>query len=260
MSEFTTGNAPGLQPAVESQESQVTWVGRRGQDLVATRSVTIDATTVDGGNAPTTVLRGGMVLALQDTGGKANAYDPDANNGQQIAAGVLEKSQSMLVDGVATDRFSQILVHGLVRESQLIGLDPRAKQQLGSRLIFDRDQAASVGVLMHPRGVYRKGANYIVTAGDNGLLFVATAAVTFTLPTPQNGLAFRFVQTADADLIIATALSNIVHKGNAAAAQVAFSTASQKIGSQVLVECLYTATNTLRWVVTNLGGTTATVS
>ena len=260
MSEFTTGNVPGLQPAVESQEVQVTWVGRRGQDLVATRSVTIDAAAIDADNAPQSVLRGGMVLALQDTGGKANVYDPDANNGQQIAAGVLEKPQSMLVDGVATDRFTQMLVHGLVRESQLVGLDPRAKQQLASRFVFDRDQAAAVGVLMHPRGVYRKGANYVVTANDNGLLFVATAAVTFTLPTPQNGLAYRFLQTADADLVIATALNNIVHKGGGSAVQVAFSTASQKIGSQVLVECMYTAADTLRWVVTNLGGTTATVS
>lgn len=260
MSEFTTGNVPGLQPAVESQEAQVTWVGRRGQDLVATRSVTIDAATVDAGNSPATVLRGGVVLALQDTGGKANAYDPDANNGQQIAVGILEKSQSMLVDGVATDRFSQILVQGLVRESQLIGLDPRAKQQLGSRFVFDRDEAADVGVLMHPRGVYRKGANYTVTESDNGLMFVATAAVTFTLPAPQNGLAYRFVQTADADLVISAALGNLIHKGSAAASQVAFSTASQKIGSQVLVECLYIAADTLRWVVTNLGGTTATVS
>ena len=30
-----------------------------------------------------------------------------------------------------------------------------------------------------------------------------------------------------------------------------------KIGSQVLVECVYTATGTLRWVVSNIGGTTA---
>ncbi len=260
MSEFTPGNVPGLQPAVESQETQVTWVGRRGQDLVATRPVTIDSTTVDADNVPSSALRGGLVLALQDTGGKANAYEPDANNGQQIAAGILETSQSMLLNGVATDRFGQMLVHGLVRESQLIGLDPRGKQQLAARFVFDRDQAASVGVLMHPRGVYRKGANYVVTADDNGLLFIATAAVTFTLPAPQNGLAYRFLQTADADLTISTPLSDIVHKGDAEASQVTFSTASQKIGSQVLVECLYIAADTLRWVVTNLGGTTATVS
>ena len=39
-----------------------------------------------------------------------------------------------------------------------------------------------------------------------------------------------------------------------------FSTASEKIGSHVLVECIYTADSTLKWLVSNLGGTTATVA
>ena len=164
----------------------------------------------------------------------------------------------MLVDGVAADRFTQILVHGLVKESELVGLDPRAKQQLAGRFVFDKDLGASLGVLMHPRGIYRKSANYAVTAADNGLLFLATAAVSFTLPAKQNGLAFRFFQTADNDLSIAGS-GDIVHKGNAAASTVTFNTATQKIGSHALVECLYTADNTLKWVVSNLGGTTATV-
>jgi len=98
-----------------------------------------------------------------------------------------------------------------------------------------------------------------VVADDNGLLFLADATVTFTLPTKQNGLAFRFAQTANSNLVIAGA-GDIVHKGNAAASSVTFSTANEKIGSHVLVECLYTAAGTLKWLVTNLGGTTATVA
>ena len=117
---------------------------------------------------------------------------------------------------------------------------------------------ASLGVLMHPRGIYRKSANYVVTAADNGLLFLATAAVSFTLPTKENGLAFRFLQTADFDLTI-VGNADIVHQGNAAASSVGFTTATQKIGSQALVECMYTADGVLKWVVSNLGGTTATV-
>ena len=31
MSQFTTGNAPGFQAKIESNESQVTWAGRHGQ-------------------------------------------------------------------------------------------------------------------------------------------------------------------------------------------------------------------------------------
>jgi hypothetical protein len=152
-----------------------------------------------------------------------------------------------------------MLVHGLAREGELINLDPRAKQQLGQRFVFDRENSPQAGSLMHPRGIYRKSSNYTVVAADNGLLFLATAAVTFTLPSKQNGLAFRFAQTADANLVISGG-GSIIHKGNAAANTVTFSTASEKVGSHALVECVYTATGTLKWLVSNIGGTTATVA
>ena len=54
--------------------------------------------------------------------------------------------------------------------------------------------------------------------------------------------------------------ADIVAKGNAAANSVTFSTASEKIGSHVLVECVYVGTSTLKWLVTNLGATTPTVA
>jgi hypothetical protein len=259
MSHFTSGNAPGFQSAVEAEESNVLWQGRRGQDLAATRKVTITGGATDSGNSPTTTLRGGILMARLDSNGEADTYSPDANDGRQIAIGVLEQPQDMLVDGVATDRFTQVLVHGLVKENELLNLDARARQQLGQRLTLDGEFSPQAGVLMHPRGVYRKAANYTVVAADNGLLFLATAAVTFTLPTKANGLAFRFLQTADANLVISGS-ADIIHKGNAAANTVTFSTASEKIGSHVLVECLYTAAGTLKWLVANLGGTTATVA
>jgi hypothetical protein len=259
MSHFTSGNAPGFQAAIEAEESEVTWSGRKGQDLIATRQITIGSATVDSGNTPTTTLRGGNLLAIVDSTGKVDTYSPDATDGRQIAVGILEHYQDMLVAGVATDRFTQMLVHGLVKEGELINLDPRAKQQLGQRFVFDRENSPQAGALMHPRGIYRKSANYTVTATDNGLLFLATAAVTFTLPTKQNGLAYRFAQTADANLVISGG-GSIIHKGNASANTVTFSTANEKIGSHVLVECVYTAAATLKWLVSNVGGTTASVA
>lgn len=259
MSHFTTGNAPGFQAAIEAAEAEVTWSGRKGQDLVATRKITLASGAADSGNTPSTTLRGGILLANVDSSGQANTYSPDANDGRQIAIGILEKHQDMLEGGVATDRFTQMLVHGLVKENDLINLDARARQQLGSRFTLDKENSPQAGVLMHPRGIYRKSANYTVVAADNGLLFLATAAVTFTLPTKANGLAFRFVQTADANLVIQGS-SDIIALNNAAASSVTFGTASEKIGSQVLVECLYTNTATLRWLVTNLGATTPTVA
>jgi hypothetical protein len=259
MNSFDKNNAPGFGLKVVAEEANVLWAGREGLDLAATRQATIVSTAVDSGNSPDTTLRAGMLLAVVDASGKLDTYSPDATDGRQIAIGVLEQSQSMLAGGVATDRFTQVLVHGLVKESALVGLDPRARQQLGSRLVLDRERSPQAGVLMHPRGVYRKSTSYAVTAEDNGLLFLATGAATFTLPTKENGLAFRFAQTADANLVIAGD-ADLVHKGNAAADSVTFSTASEKIGSHVLVECLYTGAGALKWLVTNLGGTTATVA
>jgi hypothetical protein len=259
MSEFTSGNAPGFQAQVEAQETEVLWSGRRGQDLAATKKITLISSAADSGNSPTSTLRGGNVLGIVDASGKANTYSPDANDGRQIAVGILEQNQDMLVSGLATDRFTQMLVHGLVRDGELINLDARAKQQLGQRMMFDREVSPQAGTLMHPRGIYRKSANYTVLAADSGLLFLATAAVTFTLPTKENGLAFRFAQTADANLVISGS-ADIIAKGNAAANSVTFSTASEKIGSHVLVECLYVGTSTLKWLVTNLGATTPTVA
>ena len=258
MTQFNTGNAPGFRAQVEGEAAQVWWSGRGGQSLIATRRVTLDDTNTDANNDPTSTLEGGNILAIEDGSGNAYLYDADANDGRQIAAGVLEQSQDMLVDGVATDRFTQMLACGLLKESELIGLDARARSQLAGRFLFDQ-QTDAVGVLMHPRGVYRKSSSYTVTASDNGLLFVATAAATFTLPTKENGLAFRFTQSADADLAIAGS-SDIIHKNNAAASSVTFGTAGEKIGSHALVECLYTAEGTLKWLVSNLGGTTATVA
>jgi hypothetical protein len=259
MAEYAMGNAPGFQAQIEAQEAEILWSGRKGQDLAATKKITLLSSAVDSGNTPTTTLRGGNVLAIVDGIGKANTYSPDANDGRQIALGILEHAQDMLLSGVATDRFTQMLVHGLVRETELLNLDPRAKQQLGQRFFFDRESSPQAGVLMHPRGIYRKSSNYTVTASDNGLLFLATAAVNFTLPSKQNGLAYRFVQTADANLVI-TGSADLIAKGNAGATTVTFSTASEKIGSQVLVECVYVGTGTLKWLVTNLGATTPTVA
>ena len=167
MSEYTTGNAPGFQAALDSQESEVLWSGRKGQDLVATKKITLVSSASDSGNTPATTIRGGNVLGIADSTGKANLYSPDATDGRQIAVGILEHNQDMLVAGTATDRFTQMLVHGLVRDGELVGLDPRAKQQLGLRFLFDREASPQAGVLMHPRGIYRKSSNYTVGATDN---------------------------------------------------------------------------------------------
>jgi hypothetical protein len=258
MTQFNSGNFPGVQSSLESESAQISWSGRHGQDQIVTQRAIIEAETVDGDNTPTTTLRAGVILAYRDSDGKVAIYTPDANDGTQIAVGVLEQHQDMLVDGTPTDRFSQMIVHGLVREGQVKSLDPRGRQMLARQMVFDK-KPLSPAPMLAPRGIYRKSTSYTLTAADTGLLFLATGAATFTLPTKQNGLAYRIAQISDNDLTIAGS-SDLIHKNSAAASSVAFSTASQKIGSQVLIECVYTATSTLKWLVTNLGGTTATVT
>lgn len=252
-------NQPGLSPRLFAEEKQLWWSGRGGQNLLATRQVTIASTATDATASPTTTLRAGTIMALRSVDGKAVVYNPAGDDGSQFAFGILERAIDMLTNGVATERFATVLVQGLIKEDQLHGLDARARQQLASRFLFDRHLQERASQLLQPRGVVRKSADAAVTSADNGVQFVATGAVTFTLPAVANGLAFRFVQTTDNALTISGS-ANIVHKGNAAANSVAFTTSGEKIGSQVLVEGMYVSANSLKWVVTNLGGTTATVS
>jgi hypothetical protein len=165
----------------------------------------------------------------------------------------------MLEEGVATERFTQMLVGGMVRERKVIGLDSFARVHLGRRFHFDRDDAGAGPFAATPRGVRLFDADYTVTDDDHGQLLVARGAVNFTLPTKANGLVFRFLQTADARMKVLGS-SDLVYGGTAGGSTLDFNTASQKLGSQVLVECLYVLPNTLAWVVTNGGGTTLTIS
>ena len=176
--------------------------------------------------------------------------------------GILAKHQNMLVDGVATDRFSQVLVHGLVRQNQLVGLDARARAVFGGRFVFDNDLHASTGLLAHAaRHVSQVGQLHGHFVADAGLLFVATAAVVnFTLPTKANGLAFRFLQTADAQLRI-TGSSRPRSQGERRGLDrdVQHRRAKRSAATCWWSAC-YTADSTLKWLVSNLGGTTATVA
>jgi len=99
---------------------------------------------------------------------------------------------------------------------------------------------------------------HTVSAAEHGALFIATAAVAFTLPTKRNGLAYRFVQSANETMQIIGS-GDIIAAGSPVTSMIEFSTSNQKIASQLLVECVYVAGGSLKWIATNLGGTTATL-
>lgn len=106
-----------------------------------------------------------------------------------------------------------------------------------------------------------KAGNYTVTADDNGAVIQLTAAAVVTLPAPSSvpdDFAVRLYQTADANCSFACT-SLLVTVGNAAASSAACSTASQKIGSHLMAEKV-TIGGTAKWLITNLGSTTLTVT
>jgi hypothetical protein len=256
------GIQPGIAAANETAERNILW-GRREQ--MVEEGVVIGSAAVDSGNTPTTQLRAGLILGKKDSDGLYYAYDPDATDGTQFAEGVLLEGLNMLdPSGTAVARTASILVGGRLRAAGLVNVDAQARAQMTAtgRFIFDDDVPCAAGFLLRPRQVAPKATHYTVVAADNGTLFLATAAANFTLPAPAVGLSFMFAQTADADMAILSAGSadDIVHKGDAAADSVTFNTAGQKIGSCAIATAVYTAAGTLKWLVLNLGGTTATVA
>lgn len=121
------------------------------------------------------------------------------------------------------------------------------------------DRVLSSGML--PRGKRVVATGSTLFESDRGSFFVCTAAATFTMPsTLVEYWSCRFAMLADANLTLSSS-SKFIHRGNATASSIAFSTASQKIGSHALVECIdVDGAGTLKYIVSNLGGTTATIS
>lgn len=130
--------------------------------------------------------------------------------------------------------------------------------QYGSELV----KAIHSGGLFGDGACLVKTADYAVAAADTGkILYASTNAVNFTLPTIAAGLSYTFVGLSNANVVVTTNALGI-HKGSIVAAAVTFSTTSEKAGTIVRVTAVPTAADgtVLKWLVSNVGGTTATVS
>ncbi len=267
------GNAPGFRTEIETEEVDVNWIGRDGQDQVATNHVRIDAANTDAGNTPTTTIRGGMLLSRETTSENEYIYDPDANDGRQFVTGVLDHFQDMLVDSVSTERFEKMQVCGLLKMSRLIqdggtvgDISLHAESALKA-LGFkpDKSRNPGAGFLNHPMGSEIVSATTkTLVAADNGKLMVSTAAGNYTLPANSAanlGFTIQILQTTDNNLVITSAAGNdIIALGDDAASTVTFQTGSEKKGAKVEVSLIQTASDTRRWTVNNLGGATETVA
>lgn len=260
------GSLPGQRTEIESIEVQVWFAGQNFDGVwLQSSDVIIVSTTTDSGNTPTTDLRGGNILAKITATDKYTIYDPDANDGSQTPINVLKDSQTMLDNGVATDTFGPATIRaGGLRSGELIGLDAHARAILKQNGVLWDDEAVNPAangirpVVNIPDGTVAK----TVVATENGTRFVANddaAATTFTLPTIANGLSYDFLQTEDQNLIIVSAAGNdIIAFADVAASTLTYS-ATEKIGSLARLTAQFveiSGTNTLRWVLENLGGTT----
>lgn len=261
MTQFAQDSAPGFTTISESEEREILLNAKNRELLLIEKAVALDSAAVDAGNTPTTTLRAGLVLGIIASSGKYTVYDSDGTDGSQIAVAVLPKMLNMLgTAGVVEDKSTRVITRANLKYSQLPNIDAAAARSL-IQLGFVFDAPAGAQALPTHRGVVTKAADYTVVAADNGVLFVATAAVNFTLPTKAHGLTFEFLQTADANMVITSAGSadDIIVDGDAGADTITYSTASHKIGSRCRVQCIYVGAN-LRWIVTNMGHTAMTIA
>lgn len=216
-------------------------------------SILLDTSAIDAGNSPTSVLRPGLILGRITATGKYADYDPTATNGTQVAELVLLEEVNMLdpATAAAAERYWSAAASGRLKASSLINLDYTARAQLAAAgFTFDDGKWASLPW----KGEIAKTGDYTVTAADHGMLFTTTGAagaVVFTLPAVTAGLRFRFLNTVNQNMTIASAEGdNLVTDGDAAADSVASSTSSHKIGG--FYEVIGNAAGTL-WYVSHIG-------
>jgi hypothetical protein len=86
--------------------------------------------------------------------------------------------------------------------------------------------------------VVDKSASYTITAEDIGKVFVATGAITLTLPAIANvwnGWNVTCTVGANSSVTIAAPTGKLIHFNDVAANSVAFSTTNEKVGGAVRI-------------------------
>lgn len=250
------GGMPGISSKVESLESQVWW----GHENLQIRDPgpILGAAAVDAGATPTTALRGGLVLAKKTADGLWYEYDATQTDGREVAQGVLERGISTLGrDSVAAKKSWFVLIGGLLKASELKGLDALARQHLSARFIFDDDVQGAGWCGPHLKEI-SKAADYTIVAADNFSEFVMTATGTLTLPAIGKGYRFRLRSEVDAAIgFLSPEGTNIIALDNLAATTAKFQTANMMIGASAEI---YTNEAGTKWVFKNTSAGLATVT
>lgn len=249
---------PGQTAITNTSEAEILWGGDASRIPVLRLSKPYASTLADAANTPTTVIRKGLLLGLITADGRAVQWNPLATDGSQDLVGVLPV-ELVSVDqyGVAVERVAPMIVSAPLKASALrilgaamVGhayeyLARAALHAMGCRL--DDDPTGYLAGAK--RRTVLKAASYTVVAADQGTLFVQkTGDATFTLPAIKAGLKFEFLQSADFEMVVASAEGdNMLVGGDASADSITFTTAGQQIGARVAVEAMY-VDGTLKWV------------
>ncbi len=102
---------------------------------------TIASTAIDAGSSPTSTLRKGLVMAKLTASEKYAEYDDAQTDGREVAVGILADTVD-LTEGSADGATpidqpkALLIVHGVVDESELIGIDAAAKVDLGDAIQY----------------------------------------------------------------------------------------------------------------------------
>ena len=263
---------PGSTEAIFSDVNEFLWGSDANKLQILNSQAAISGAARDAGNSPTTVLRQGLIMGQITASKLWKEYDQAATDGSQVPAGIMPVELTMVdpLTGSNLTKSAPVVIRAPVKAKNLFVLGAafvghaaefavRSAFVGSGQFIFDDDPT---GVLSGKNSrTVTKAANYAVLPSDNGTEFQATTgAVTFTLPTRQEGLAYEFLQTTNNDLIINGGAANIVAVNTATGSSVTFNTASQKLGARARFECV-NMNGTLKWIYQLLStGTTGTVA
>lgn len=261
-------STPGITDSRFSVENDIGFQERFGITALADPGAIIASTAVDATHAGyTTQLRVGLVMAKVTSSGKWVAYAPTANDGSQIAAGILAR-ECYLIDpttGLPQERSGLVALGGnlKVANGNLYGLDVAARMQLRNQgFVFD-DASTNPSTVGFPYAAPRSvTATATLTSADYGKVIqvVSTANATITLPAVANGAIVTIQNLADFNLVVASAeTNNIIAVNDLSATSVGAITLAMKIGAKFRFVGTYVS-GVLKWDFTNQSGGSVTIT
>jgi hypothetical protein len=116
-----------------------------------------------------------------------------------------------------------------------IGYQSHMQTHLGMGGGFD--EHGCINSIAFKRWTVSKAAAYTVLPEDSGAVFIATAAMTFTLPAVDKGAGcqWTFINSANAAMAITAPSGTLVADGNAGATTATIGTTAHMIGGSLTI-------------------------